>query len=197
MDFTGTAAAASLASLIVSLINCLFGFRLQKFWVGVVCFFVWRHGAQPGCVPPYADGMGACGCVFNGRRRAGGRFVPAVFGQPVRVQPGACLADGLLAYSHRVAGACGEGLFWACWQAFLWQSSHARPSFFLAATGGFSAAKSAFLLAGADTGQQQCILGHGSRWAGGLCAGGRVPVPQHKGINGPPHVKTKERRHGL
>ena len=38
MDFTGTAAAAGLAGLIVSLINCLFGFRLQKFWVGVVCF---------------------------------------------------------------------------------------------------------------------------------------------------------------
>ena len=74
---------------------------------GCGVLFVWRHGAQPGCVPPYADGMGACGCVFCGRRRAGGRFVPAVFGQSVRVQPGACLADSLLAYSHRVAGACG------------------------------------------------------------------------------------------
>ena len=38
MDIFSTITAAGVASLIFSLINCLFGFRLQKFWVGLVCF---------------------------------------------------------------------------------------------------------------------------------------------------------------
>ena len=38
MDIFSTITAAGVAGLIFSLINCLFGFRLQKFWVGLVCF---------------------------------------------------------------------------------------------------------------------------------------------------------------
>ena len=193
MDFTGTA-AAGLAGLIVSLINCLFGFRLQKFWVGVVCFLfggtalslvagpLRRHG----CMWLRFLWAAPCWRPFSFRLYLASLFVFSlglvwltaywliptawlghVAGLVLGVLAGVLVTE-LHTPGHHSSYGCNRRVFGREIGVSAGRADH--------------------------TGQQQCILGHGSRWAGGLCAGGRVPVPQHKGINGPPHVKNKGKK---
>lgn len=151
MDFTGTAAAAGLAGLIVSLINCLFGFRLQKFWVGVVCFLfggtalslVASHLTQTAWVHVAAFFVGGAALAAVSFRL----YLASLF----------VFSLGLVwltaywliptAWLGHVAGLVLGVL------AGVLVTKLTRPAIILltAATGGFSAAKSAFLLAGADT----------------------------------------------
>ena len=160
MDIFSTITAAGVASLIFSLINCLFGFRLQKFWVGLVCFLF--GGVVLSLI---ASHLTSTGWVHATAFFVGGAVLAAL---SFRLYLASLFVFSL-------------GLVWmsACWLIPSHWAGHVagivagvlagvlvvkltRPAIILltAATGGFSAAKSVFLLLGLDA-----QAGSGMFWA--------------------------------